>query len=66
MLASDTDTEVVAHLLAEEFAVTADLAEAMRLVCRRLDGAFTLVGCTPTSRTWLSRPAELPAGGGRR
>ncbi|MEU9325381.1 glutamine--fructose-6-phosphate transaminase (isomerizing) [Streptomyces canus] len=42
-LASETDTEVVAHLLAEEFSVTADLAEAMRLVCRRLEGAFTLV-----------------------
>ncbi|MEW2133421.1 glutamine--fructose-6-phosphate transaminase (isomerizing) [Streptomyces sp. NPDC005435] len=42
-LASETDTEVVAHLLAEEFSTTADLAEAMRLVCRRLEGAFTLV-----------------------
>ncbi|MGW2517202.1 glutamine--fructose-6-phosphate transaminase (isomerizing) [Streptomyces sp. NPDC001617] len=42
-LASDTDTEVVAHLLAEEFSATDDLAEAMRLVCRRLEGAFTLV-----------------------
>ncbi|MGY6025666.1 glutamine--fructose-6-phosphate transaminase (isomerizing) [Streptomyces spinosirectus] len=42
-LVSETDTEVVAHLLAEEFSVTADLADAMRLVCRRLDGAFTLV-----------------------
>ncbi|MEU5534537.1 glutamine--fructose-6-phosphate transaminase (isomerizing) [Streptomyces sp. NPDC020362] len=42
-LASETDTEVVAHLLAEEFSAGADLAEAMRLVCRRLDGAFTLV-----------------------
>src|SRR3954465_7832966 len=42
-LASETDTEVVAHLLAEEFSATADLAEAMRLVCRRLAGAFTLV-----------------------
>ncbi|MFE0454117.1 glutamine--fructose-6-phosphate transaminase (isomerizing) [Streptomyces sp. NPDC058914] len=42
-LSSETDTEVVAHLLAEEFSVTADLAEAMRLVCRRLEGAFTLV-----------------------
>ncbi|WP_328977840.1 glutamine--fructose-6-phosphate transaminase (isomerizing) [Streptomyces canus] len=42
-LASETDTEVVAHLVAEEFSVTADLAEAMRLVCRRLEGAFTLV-----------------------
>jgi glucosamine--fructose-6-phosphate aminotransferase (isomerizing) len=43
VLSSETDTEAVAHLLAEEFSVTADLAEAMRLVCRRLEGAFTLV-----------------------
>ncbi|MEU3291832.1 glutamine--fructose-6-phosphate transaminase (isomerizing) [Streptomyces longwoodensis] len=42
-LVSETDTEVVAHLLAEEFSSCADLAEAMRLVCRRLEGAFTLV-----------------------
>ncbi|MEV7686462.1 glutamine--fructose-6-phosphate transaminase (isomerizing) [Streptomyces bungoensis] len=42
-LGSETDTEVVAHLLAEEFSGCADLAEAMRLVCRRLEGAFTLV-----------------------
>ncbi|WP_017239600.1 glutamine--fructose-6-phosphate transaminase (isomerizing) [Streptomyces sp. SS] len=42
-LLSETDTEVVAHLLAEEFSSAGDLAEAMRLVCRRLDGAFTLV-----------------------
>ncbi|MFF2126702.1 glutamine--fructose-6-phosphate transaminase (isomerizing) [Streptomyces olivochromogenes] len=42
-LASETDTEVVAHLIAEEFSVCEDLAEAMRLVCRRLEGAFTLV-----------------------
>ncbi|MVO83689.1 glutamine--fructose-6-phosphate transaminase (isomerizing) [Streptomyces sp. p1417] len=43
VLRSETDTEVVAHLLAEEFSGCADLAEAMRLVCRRLQGAFTLV-----------------------
>ncbi|MCE3031453.1 glutamine--fructose-6-phosphate transaminase (isomerizing) [Streptomyces sp. CMSTAAHL-2] len=42
-LNSETDTEVVAHLLAEEYSVAGDLAEAMRLVCRRLEGAFTLV-----------------------
>lgn len=42
-LPSETDTEVVAHLLAEEFSSCDDLAEAMRLVCRRLEGAFTLV-----------------------
>jgi glutamine---fructose-6-phosphate transaminase (isomerizing) len=43
-LRSDTDTEVVAHLLEEAFPRTGgDLAEAMRQVCRRLSGAFTLV-----------------------
>ncbi|GAA2487408.1 glutamine--fructose-6-phosphate transaminase (isomerizing) [Streptomyces sp. NPDC059506] len=42
-LASETDTEVVSHLLAENFSACGDLAEAMRQVCRRLDGAFTLV-----------------------
>ncbi|MGP3927323.1 glutamine--fructose-6-phosphate transaminase (isomerizing) [Streptomyces sp. 8N616] len=42
-LASDTDTEVVAHLLAEAFSSSGDLAEAMRQVCRQLEGAFTLV-----------------------
>ncbi|GAA1426750.1 glutamine--fructose-6-phosphate transaminase (isomerizing) [Streptomyces thermospinosisporus] len=42
-LTSETDTEAVAHLLAEEFSSCADLGEAMRLVCRRLEGAFTLV-----------------------
>ncbi|MET9962509.1 glutamine--fructose-6-phosphate transaminase (isomerizing) [Streptomyces sp. NPDC006326] len=42
-LESETDTEVVAHLLAEQFAATGGLTEAMRRVCRRLEGAFTLV-----------------------
>ncbi|SPF05051.1 glutamine--fructose-6-phosphate transaminase (isomerizing) [Streptomyces sp. MA5143a] len=42
-LVSETDTEVVAHLLAEEYSSCDDLAESMRLVCRRLEGAFTLV-----------------------
>jgi glutamine---fructose-6-phosphate transaminase (isomerizing) len=43
-LRSDTDTEVVAHLLENTVAeVDGDLAEAMRRVCRRLEGAFTLV-----------------------
>ncbi|MGC5013800.1 glutamine--fructose-6-phosphate transaminase (isomerizing) [Streptosporangium sp. DT93] len=40
-LVSETDTEVVAHLL-EEFAA-GGLAEAMRRVCLRLEGAFTLL-----------------------
>ncbi|TDE02443.1 glutamine--fructose-6-phosphate transaminase (isomerizing) [Jiangella asiatica] len=40
---SETDTEVVAHLLAAEVAAGSELVEAMRAVCRRLDGAFTLL-----------------------
>ncbi|MCL3859987.1 glutamine--fructose-6-phosphate transaminase (isomerizing) [Actinotalea sp. K2] len=42
-LVSETDTEVVAHLLAETYAQTPDLAEALRLVARRLHGTFTLL-----------------------
>ncbi|WP_163549189.1 glutamine--fructose-6-phosphate transaminase (isomerizing) [Candidatus Frankia nodulisporulans] len=53
-LASETDTEVVAHLLEVELAgdpdpdpdpaaVSHPLAAALRRVCRRLAGAFTLV-----------------------
>jgi glucosamine--fructose-6-phosphate aminotransferase (isomerizing) len=44
---SETDTEVAAHLLAAAYrdapAGEGRLAEAMRTVCRRLEGAFTLV-----------------------
>ncbi|GAB3492428.1 glutamine--fructose-6-phosphate transaminase (isomerizing) [Nocardiopsis coralliicola] len=42
---SETDTEVAAHLLSEELKDRGDedLASAMRSVCRRLEGAFTLV-----------------------
>jgi glucosamine--fructose-6-phosphate aminotransferase (isomerizing) len=59
-LASDTDSECVAHLLAAELAGLGDrevaggppgpaLAEAMRRVCRRLVGAFTLVAVDATT-----------------
>jgi glutamine---fructose-6-phosphate transaminase (isomerizing) len=54
VLTSETDTELVAHLIEEQMAVMADvpgtgapppgtLATAMRQVCQRLRGAFTLV-----------------------
>ena len=53
-LTSETDTELVAHLIEEQMAAMADvpgtgapppgsLATAMRQVCQRLRGAFTLV-----------------------
>jgi glucosamine--fructose-6-phosphate aminotransferase (isomerizing) len=57
---SETDTEVVAHLLAAAYDVTPAgedrLAEAMRAVCRRLEGAFTLVA------THADEPDTLVAG----
>jgi glucosamine--fructose-6-phosphate aminotransferase (isomerizing) len=42
-LTSETDTEVVAHLVDLELANTPDLTGAVRAVCHRLEGAFTLV-----------------------
>lgn len=41
--ASQTDTETAAQLLGREVEAGADLADAMRTVCGRLEGAFTLV-----------------------
>ena len=40
---SETDTEVAAQLLGREVERTPDLADAMRAICHRLEGAFTLV-----------------------
>jgi glutamine---fructose-6-phosphate transaminase (isomerizing) len=40
---SETDTEIVAQLVGQQVAAGLPLDEAMRTVCRRLRGAFTLV-----------------------
>ena len=40
---SETDTEVVAHLLAREYDRVGDLTQAMLAVTRGLEGAFTLL-----------------------
>ncbi|MDT7712786.1 MAG: hypothetical protein QOG46_1475 [Pseudonocardiales bacterium] len=42
-LASDTDTETAAHLIAAAYDECSDLPLAVCLVCRRLHGSFTLV-----------------------
>ena len=42
-LTSQTDTEIVAHLLGLQVAAGNSLADAMRTICARLQGAFTLV-----------------------
>ncbi|MDO4632211.1 MAG: glutamine--fructose-6-phosphate transaminase (isomerizing) [Corynebacterium sp.] len=43
---SETDTEVAATLLAHHLRTAGDLTEAMRLTCRQLEGAFTLLAVT--------------------
>lgn len=42
-LRSQTDSEVVAHLLAKQVRTTPSLGDALREVCQSLTGAFTLV-----------------------
>ena len=71
-VASDTDTEVVAHLLGARASAddgVVDLAEAMRRVCRRLEGAFTLVAVhadAPDVVVGARRNSPLVVGRGRR
>ncbi|MHB8680794.1 MAG: glutamine--fructose-6-phosphate transaminase (isomerizing) [Acidimicrobiales bacterium] len=40
--ASDTDTEVIAHLIEDELTTGASLAEAVRTTLRELDGSFAI------------------------
>ena len=68
---SETDTEVAAHLLAAAYAEApegeARLAEAMRAVCRRLEGAFTLVATSalePDTLVAARRSSPLVVGVG--
>ena len=64
VMTSQTDTEVVAHLLAGRVAAGEPLDAAMRTVGQRLQGAFTLVAVDAREpRCGGRRPAQLPAGG---
>jgi glucosamine--fructose-6-phosphate aminotransferase (isomerizing) len=74
--ASDTDTECAAHLLEFELSIVRaeasqsggqQLAEAMRRVCRRLEGAFTLLAVdadTPGVIVGARRNSPLVVGRG--
>jgi glucosamine--fructose-6-phosphate aminotransferase (isomerizing) len=42
-LRSETDSEIAAHLVSRAFDELGDLTEALRAVCNRLHGAFTLL-----------------------
>ena len=62
-LRSETDTEVAAHLLENELERTGDLTAAMQAVCRRLEGAFTLVAVDAQDPdAGGGRAAQLAAG----
>ncbi len=67
-LSSETDSEVVAHLLSRALPQSGgDLPAAMRAVCRRLNGAFTLVAIdadTPDVVVGARRNSPLVVGRG--
>jgi len=66
-LRSQTDTEIVAHLLAQQIATTPDLGDALRAVCQELRGAFTLVvvhASTPNKIVAARRNSPLVVGRG--
>jgi len=66
VMASDTDSEVVAHLLEDAYAANhGDLAEAMRSICQVLSGAFTLAalhGDRPETVVGARRVSPLVVG----
>jgi glucosamine--fructose-6-phosphate aminotransferase (isomerizing) len=66
-LLSETDTEIAAHLLEAALAGGGDLTDAMRAVCLRLEGAFTLVavdGQDPSRVVAARRNSPLVVGVG--
>ena len=65
---SETDTEIVAQLLGQQVGAGLPLEEAMRAVCRRLRGAFTLVavdGQQPDTVVAARRNSPLVVGVGQ-
>jgi glutamine---fructose-6-phosphate transaminase (isomerizing) len=68
VMTSETDTELVAHLLEDRLATEPGLAAAMRAVCQRLDGTFTLVAvdaAEPDVVVGARRNSPLVVGRGR-
>jgi glutamine---fructose-6-phosphate transaminase (isomerizing) len=64
---SETDTEIVAQLVGQQVSAGLALAEAMRVVCGRLRGAFTLVAVdseTPDTVVAARRNSPLVVGVG--
>ena len=64
-LRSETDTEVAAYMIEAEMDHGADLTTAMQNVCRRLEGAFTLVATSsddPTRVVAARRNSPLVVG----
>lgn len=54
-ITSDTDSELVAHLLAEEVEIQKDLFKAVQIVLQKLRGAFSILAI------WDQKPDELVA-----
>ena len=63
VFASQTDTEVIAHLIARELESTDDLFEAVQRALPRLEGTYGSGGGQPeAARRGRRRPVRQPAG----
>ena len=58
-LRSETDTEVLAHLVEQELAAGRGLADAVRASLRRVEGSFAVAVISPPSPIWWWPPAGV-------
>ncbi len=57
---SQTDTEIIPHLIEEEFAKTKDFASAVRNACNRFDGRYALLAMHTESNTLVAARTGSP------
>lgn len=57
---SETDTEIVPHLIEEEMNVTPDFAAAFRAVCKKLHGRYALLALHTASNTLVAARTGSP------
>lgn len=57
---SETDTEVIPHLIEEELRVTGDFADAVRRACKRFTGRYALLAMHTTSQTLVAARTGSP------
>lgn len=57
---SDTDTEVIPHLIQEELKTTGDFAQAVRQACLKFEGRYGILAMDSTSQTLVATRTGSP------